>query len=114
MRTVVASILVRALIKPQGTVGPVLQRLRDGEYTMIYSELLLEELADVLNRPRIRDKYHWGNADIETVLMLVLLRGEAVVPNRRIAVCRDPKDNRVLEAATDGEAVVIVSGERIC
>jgi predicted nucleic acid-binding protein len=59
MRAVVdTSILVRALIKPRGTVGPVLRRLRDGAYTLIYSEPLLEELADVLSRPRIRDKYH--------------------------------------------------------
>lgn len=112
MRAVVdASILVRALIKPQGTVGPVLRRLLDGGYILIYSEPLLEELVDILSRPRIRDKYHLGDEDIETVLLLILLRGDAVVPNRRITVCRDPKDNKVLEAAVAGGADVIVSGD---
>ncbi len=38
MRAVVdTNILVRALIKPQGIMGSVLQQLRDGKYTLIYS-----------------------------------------------------------------------------
>jgi predicted nucleic acid-binding protein len=42
---------------------------------------------------------------------LVLLRGEAVVPKRRITICRDPKDNMFLEAAADGNADIIISGD---
>lgn len=51
-------IFVRALIKPRGSVGPVLRRLRDGEYVLVYSQPLLDELVDVLRRPRIATKYH--------------------------------------------------------
>jgi putative PIN family toxin of toxin-antitoxin system len=112
MRAVVdVNILVRALIKPHGTVGPVLQRLRDGVYTLLYSEPLLEELTDVLSRPRIREKYGLTDEDVTTVLRLILLRGEAVVPGRRIIACRDPKDNKVLEAAVAGKSDVIISGD---
>ena len=83
MRVVVdTNILVRALIRPQGTVGPVLLRLRRGDYTLLYSDATLEELIDVLNRPRIRDKYSLSEADIRTVVALILLRGEYVVPAR--------------------------------
>jgi predicted nucleic acid-binding protein len=50
MRAVVdTNILVRALIMPHGTVGPVLLRLRQGDYTLLYAQSLLEELVDVLN-----------------------------------------------------------------
>jgi hypothetical protein len=38
-----AVILVRAVIRPQGTVGPVLLRLRQGEYTLLHARPLLEE-----------------------------------------------------------------------
>lgn len=62
-------------------MGPALLRLRDGEYTLLYSLPLLEELVDVLNRPHIRDKYHLTDQDIETVLSLILLR---VHPWRRV------------------------------
>jgi putative PIN family toxin of toxin-antitoxin system len=113
MRVVVdTNILVRAVIRPQGTVGPVLLRLRDGDYTLLYSRPLLEELMDVLNRPRIREKYRLTNQDIQTVAGLVLLRGEEVTPMERITACRDPKDDKFLEVAVAGKADVIVSGDK--
>jgi putative PIN family toxin of toxin-antitoxin system len=105
------NILIRALIKPQGTVGPVLTRLRDGDYTLLYAEPLLDELVAKLALPRIRDKYHLTDEDVETVLALILLRGEPVLPQRRITACRDPKDNVVLEVAVAGEADYIVTGD---
>lgn len=112
MRAVVdTNVIVRALIRPQGTVGPVLLRLRQGDYTLLYSGSLLEELADVLNRPRIRDKYRLTNNDIQTVLALILLRGQEVTPDQTITICRDPKDNKFLEVAVAGRADVIVTGD---
>ncbi len=105
------NILIRALIKPQGTVGPVLTRLRAGDYTLLYVEPLLDELVAKLALPRIRDKYHLTDDDVETVLALILLRGEPVVPQRRITACRDPKDDVVLEVAVAGEADYIVTGD---
>lgn len=113
MRVVDTNILVRALIRPQGTVGPVLQRLRRGDYTLLYGTSLLEEVVDVLNRPRIRRKYGLTEADIRTVVGLLLLRGEAVATTGwpAITACRDPKDNKFLEVAVAGKADVIVSGD---
>jgi len=105
------NILIRALIKPQGTVGPVLTRLRNGDYKLLYAEPLLDELVAKLALPRIRDKYHLADDDVETVLALILLRGEPVMPQRRITACRDPKDNIVLEVAVAGEADYIVTGD---
>ncbi len=83
MRAVVdTNVLLRALIEPHGSVGPVLLGLRRGDYVLLYSQPLLEELVDVLNRPRIRQKYRLTDQDIETVFGLVLLRGEAIVPDK--------------------------------
>jgi putative PIN family toxin of toxin-antitoxin system len=113
MRAVVdTNILVRALIMPQGTVGPVLLRLRRGEYTLLYAHPLLEELIDVLNRPRIRHKYSLTEDDIQVVVSLILLRGEAVAPEQRITACRDPRDDKFLEVAVTGKADIIVSGDQ--
>ena len=105
------NILIRAIIKPEGTVGPILGRLRDGDYEIILSEPLLTEFVDVINRPRIKDKYDVDSEDIETVLSLLLLRGRTVAPVERIELCRDPQDNMILEAALAAKADFIVSGD---
>ncbi len=89
----------------------MLRRLRDGTYCLLYSESLLAELVDVLHRPRIRNKYGITPGDVATVLTLIDLRGELVMPQRRITACRDPKDNQVLDVATSGRADIIVSGD---
>jgi len=112
MRAVVdVDVLVRALIKPDGTVGPVVKALRDAHFVFLYSDALLAELVDVLRRPRLRDKVGLAEADVETIVALVLLRGEPFTPTRRIAACRDPKDDMLLELAVAGRADVIVSGD---
>lgn len=105
------SILIRAIIKPRGTVGPILQGLRNANCQLVFSDPLLAELADVLARPRLPAKYGLTTEDVATVLSLILLRGEPVVPARRIGACRDPNDNMVLEAAVAGQVDAIVSGD---
>jgi putative PIN family toxin of toxin-antitoxin system len=112
MRAVVdTNILIRALIKPNGSVGPMLTRLADGDFTLIYSDVLLDELLEKVALPRIRNKYDLGAEQIESLLALFAIRAERVVPTRAIAICRDPDDDRVIEAALAGEADVIVTGD---
>ena len=110
LRAVVdTNVFVRALIRPQGSVGPLLHRLIDRRFTLLYSTPLLEELVDVLGRPRLRDKYRLRDEAVKTALQAILVLGEEVVPSRRIEVCRDSKDDMVLEAAVTGRADAIVS-----
>ena len=105
------NILIRATIRPQGTVGPVLSELRNDRYLLLYSDALLKELVEVLGRPRLRTKHQIGDEQIRAVLDLILLRGDLVVPTQKIAACRDPDDNAVLEAAVAARADLIVSGD---
>ena len=47
MKAVVdTNILIHALIKPRGTVRPILTRLRNGDYALVYSTPLLDELIE--------------------------------------------------------------------
>ena len=105
------NILLRAVIKPAGTVGPVITRLRDGDYALVYSQSLIDELLAKLALPRIREKYHLSDGDIDDLLALIALRGELVSPTRTVKVCRDPKDDMFIEAALAGQAEVVVTGD---
>lgn len=105
------NIMIRAVIKPLGTVGPVIVRLREGKYQLIYSQQLLDELIAKLALPRIREKYDVDDETVEDILALVALRGELVEPTRKVKVCRDPKDDMVIEAALAGKAQYVVTGD---
>lgn len=105
------NVLVSGFIKPSGTVGAVVDALRDGRFLHLHSRATLEELVDVLARPRLEAKYGIRSLDVEAFLKLVLLRGEPVSPTREIHKCRDPKDDKFLELAVAGRADVLVSGD---
>ncbi len=112
MRVVVdTNVLVSAVILPASRVGGVILQLRQHKFTPLYSAETLEELARTLARPRIRTKYYVTDADVRTVLELILLQGEAVDPVERVAVCRDPKDDIFLSVAVAGRADLIVTGD---
>jgi len=112
MRAVIdTNILVRAMLKPQGSVGPVVDFLRDGHYVLLYSEATLAELIDVLSRPRMVHRYGITADEVEALCALVVRRGELVQPSRTITACRDPKDDKFLEVAVEGQADAIVTGD---
>ncbi len=112
MRVVVdTGILVSALIRPIGMIGDILHALRDGRFTAVYSTSMMLEVTDVLSRPKIQEKYHVQPDDITAMINLVRLRGELVIPKQTVTACRDPKDNKFLEAALAGEADSIVTGD---
>lgn len=112
MRVVVdTSVLVSGLIRHQGPPGDILRALRDGRFIVVYSHETLMEVVEVLGRDFFRSKYHIQFNDIEVLVSLIRLRGDAVVPAQKITDCRDPKDNKFLEAAVAGEADYLVSGD---
>ena len=113
MRAVIdTSVLVSALIRPQGTTGSVLKALRDGLFTILYSSESILEVVDVLGRDKFRQKYHIEPDDISALVNLIRLRGEAVYVNLKVVECRDPKDDKFLEAALAGNADCLVSGDQ--
>ena len=112
MRVVIdTGVFVSALIRPQGTTGAVLRALRDGKFTALYSTDTLMEIIDVLGMDKFRVKYHILPEDITALVNLIRLRGELIVPTQSVTACRDPKDDKFLEAALTGEADCLVSGD---
>ena len=112
MRVVVdTGVYVSALLRRTSPPGEVLNALRDGQFSALYSTDTLVELIDVLGRPSLRLKYHIEPDDCLALLNLIRLRGELILPTHHLLICRDPKDNKFLEAALAGSADCIVTGD---
>ena len=112
MRAVIdTGVFVSALIRKQVTTGDVLRALRDGRFTAIYTTEIVVEIIDVLGRADFRTKYHIEPDDMTALVNLIRLRGELVLPTHTVTACRDPKDDKFLEAALATQTDCIVSGD---
>lgn len=103
------NIWVSAILNPAGSPAEIIKSFRQGDFLTVISEPIIAEIADVLSRPRIKDKYGITEADILELLILIEERCEHVLLAGDIQVCRDPEDNGVIETAIKGHAAYIVT-----
>ena len=103
------NLLVSRMLLPAGVAGRAVDKAL-AEGVLLVSEETLAELAEVLSRPKF-DRY----VSLEDRMQFFRLLGgiARVVPIRhRLVVCRDPKDDMLLDVALNGEAGTIVTGDR--
>ncbi len=84
-------------------------RLLDDGTVLISTQVLLE-LAEVLNREKF-DKYVTHDARMRFMVGFLKV-AEMVETGETITVCRDPKDDKLLELATSGSADFLVTGDK--
>lgn len=93
---------------PGGTAAKAVD-LAISKHQVLMSEATLEELARVLSRSKF-DRYV-SVADRQQFIRHLGSIVEMVPIARRVQVCRDPKDDALLELALNGEASHIVTGD---
>ena len=76
---------------------------------ILLSVALVNEIHHTLYRPKF-DRYI-TDAQREDFMLALVENGTLVDVNEEISVCRDPKDNMILEVAVSGKADVIVTGD---
>lgn len=110
IRTVVdTNIWGSSLLNSFGFPARLLKSFKEGLFNVVISELMLEELAEVLNRPKLKTKYGISEDDIKELLILIEERSEPVLLSGDIAICRDKDDNVVIETAIKGQADFLVT-----
>ena len=109
MRAVLdTNILISAFVFPGGAPEAVYRAALEGRFELVTSPPLLAELGRVLGA-----KFGWEGSMAEAAVAQVARIGTVIRPRRAVSVIeQDPADDRVLEAAAEGEADVIVSGDR--
>jgi putative PIN family toxin of toxin-antitoxin system len=93
------NVWVSALLNPSGPPSRLIRCWLDNRFQAVVSLPLLDELADVLSRPRITRKYAIQPDDVEEFLELLVQRSQIVVPTGSVHECRDPDDDIILETA---------------
>jgi len=102
------NILISAFVFPGGAPEAVYRAALEGRLEIVTSPPLLAELGRVLG-----DKFGWEGAMAEAAVAQVARIASVVRPRSTVSVVeQDPADDRILEAAAQGDADVIVSGDR--
>jgi len=70
---------------------------------------MIEEIVEVLGRPRIKDKYGIQEDDIEELVFLIEERSLPVSVSGSIKLCRDKDDDLIIETAIVGKAKYLVT-----
>jgi uncharacterized protein len=76
---------------------------------VLISTALTTELHEVIYRPKF-DKYI-TDSEREDFMLALVDTSTLVAVLESIDVCRDPKDNMILELAVSGKAKIIVTGD---
>jgi len=100
------NILVSAFLfggKPRDILFEVLS----GNTVGITSQILLAELIDVITK-----KFKIGEADVKLIESQIRDKFIFVFPKRTINILEDDPDNRVLEAAAEGNCDFIITGDK--
>ncbi|HHT9107128.1 MAG TPA: putative toxin-antitoxin system toxin component, PIN family [Candidatus Wunengus sp. YC63] len=103
------NVWVSSLLNPFGFPARLRKSFENGDFHAVISDHILEEIADVLNRPRIKEKYRINDTDIKELLVLIEERSQYVLLSGDITICRDIDDNLIIETAIKGQAEFLVT-----
>lgn len=102
------NVVVSAMLFIESVPGQVLlEILKNG--TILMSRSLARELSSVLGRDKF-DRYV-SHEQRDAFLASLIRESQLIEITESIHVCRDPKDNLILELASDGNADFIVTGD---
>jgi putative PIN family toxin of toxin-antitoxin system len=107
------NVLVSGLISASGYPREIERRWRKGEFALVTSPEIIEEVSRVLHSPRIQPKYQLADSDIQAFVLALLYHGECVAGRVVLeGVAPDPGDDKIVACAVEGKAGFIVTGDK--
>mgnify|MGYP001616127656 CR=1 FL=1 len=102
------NVFISGLIKDDNP-RTVINAFIGNKFQLIISEDILGELAYTLAKPRLSGLL--AEPDASSLVGLIRKRAYLIRPRQKLTVCRDPKDDKFLEAALEAGADFIVTGD---
>ena len=84
--------------------------LEKNKIILIYSDRLISEIDNVINRPKF--KKYFSKDSVELIYELFDKQGLLIPITSNILLCRDEKDNFLLNLAIDGNADYLITGDK--
>jgi putative PIN family toxin of toxin-antitoxin system len=111
MRLVVidTNVWVSAFLNRKGFPARIKNAWVNGNFEVAFSSPLLQEISEVLHRPKIKDKYCLAEDEITEFIELLLRRAVLVAIGGDVKLCRDERDNMFLETAIVADARYLIS-----
>lgn len=103
------NVWVSAFINRKGYPAKIMEKFLCREFDIVISTPLLKELQDVLRRPRIKNLFKITDDEIDMFVEILAGTGHKVYLTDDTNLCRDKKDNMVLETAIKGRIDYLVT-----
>ncbi len=91
------------------SLSSLVENISKLEVILLMSDSLVEELVEVLNRPKFA-KY-FPKENVQELLSLIQSKANWVETSEEITACRDPKDNFLLDLCVSGNADYLITGD---
>ena len=102
-------IWVSAFLNPEGFPARLIRAGKKGNFSIVSSLPMLDELHEVLLRPRIMKIRRFTETEVDAYLASVAAVVQLVPISGDLRLCRDPDDDIILETAIQGKATYVVS-----
>ena len=109
-----ANVIISALIQPKDASGRIVASLlKESSFELIVSPAILAEVRRSLSYPKVRRYIKVSDNDLDLWVASLELIAQPVEGNLRLnAVAEDPDDHKYIEAAVEGLAQFLVTGDR--
>ena len=102
------NIFVRTVIRKDNLPNHLLSLWREGRFALVLSQSIIDEVESVLSRRSLRLKYRYTLTEV-TDLINLLHQASIVEVNTSFELCRDPKDDMLIDCAVSGRVQFLVS-----
>lgn len=107
-----ANVVVSALIRPKGPPGRIIAHVALGTFELVLLPATSSEIRRTVDYPKVRRRIPLTDEELELWLLALEVLAVRVEPRRHVRVVHeDPEDDIYIEAALEGLASCIVTGD---
>ncbi len=113
-RVVVDTNLIISGTTTSGTIpSELIESWRDDEYILVTSPQIVEEVKEVMNRPKIKKRFSFTSREIDKFIENLTTKAFVTPGILEVNVIKnDPDDNKFIACAIEGSAGYIISGDK--